>query len=239
VPIEVVVATDSFLLGDGLASMLADVPEVLVVGRARDHYHLLRLVDELHPDAVIYGIRTSIITTMATISVARHLRLEYPAMGFVVISDRANGFATELLRGGASRVAYLLDHHLPSIEAVIASLRAVQVGESVLDPTIVDSLVSRKAARAIDQLTPREHDVLEQMASGLSNAGIASELGLSVKSIEKSVTAIFHKLGPFDPKVIDRRVSSCLEYLRAQANPFGRDELVASTGGPDEGTVPE
>jgi DNA-binding NarL/FixJ family response regulator len=101
----VVLATDSFLLGDGLESMLADVPEVAVVGRARDHYHLLRLVDELHPDAVIYGIRTSVITTMPTISVARHLRLEYPAMGFVIISDRANGFATELLRGGAARVA--------------------------------------------------------------------------------------------------------------------------------------
>jgi DNA-binding NarL/FixJ family response regulator len=235
----VVLATDSFLLGDGLESMLADVPEVAVVGRARDHYHLLRLVDELHPDAVIYGIRTSVITTMPTISVARHLRLEYPAMGFVIISDRANGFATELLRGGAARVAYLLDGRVPSIEAVIASLRAVQMGESVLDPTIVESLISRTAARAIDQLTPREHDVLEQMAFGLSNAKIASELGLSVKSIEKGVTAIFHKLGPFDPKVVDRRVSSCLEYLRAQANPFGRDELVASSTLPDEEKAPE
>ncbi len=114
-PIRVVLATDSFLLGDGLASILAGVDDIDIVGRARDHYHLLRLVDELHPDAIVYGIRTSVISTMPTISVARHLRGEYPDMGFVVISDRANGFATELLRGGASRVAYLLDHQLPSV----------------------------------------------------------------------------------------------------------------------------
>jgi DNA-binding NarL/FixJ family response regulator len=151
-------------------------------------------------------------------------------MGFVVISDRANGFATELLRGGASRVAYLLDQHLPSIEVVIASLRAVQLGESVLDPTIVESLISRTGDRPVDQLTPRESDVLEQMAHGMSNAAIASELHLSIKSIEKGVTAIFLKLGPFDPKMVDRRVSACLEYLRSQTDPFGQAPTPAPLG---------
>jgi DNA-binding NarL/FixJ family response regulator len=219
-PIRVVLATDSFLLGDGLAAMLDDVPDVTIVGRAEDHLRLARVVDELRPDAVIFGIRTSVSTTMATIAVARHLRTEYPKMGFVVISDRANGFAIELLRGGAARVAYLLDQDLPNIETVLVSLRAVLTGESVLDPSIVESLLVRSEDRAIDNLTPREHDVLEQMASGLSNKAIAAAMSLSVKSIEKGVTAIFLKLGPFDPRFADRRVSASLEYLRAQSDPF-------------------
>jgi DNA-binding NarL/FixJ family response regulator len=218
----VVLATDSFLLGDGLAALLENVPDVSIVGRAKDHFHLVNLVDELHPDAVIYGIRTAVVTTMATISAARRLRTEHPSMGFVVISDRANGFATELLRGGASRVAYLLDQNLPNIDTVLISLRAVLAGESVLDPKIVESLVDRSESRPIDDLTLREHDVLEHMASGLSNTAIADALSLSVKSIEKGVTAIFFKLGPFDPRFTDRRVSACLEYLRTQSDPFSQ-----------------
>jgi len=221
-PITVVLATDSFLLGDGLAAILEDVPDITIVGRANDHLRLARVVDSLRPDAVIYGIRTSVTTTMATISVARHLRTEYPKMGFVVISDRANGFAIELLRGGASRVAYLLDQGLPTIDTVLASLRAVLVGGSVLDPSIVESLVVHSERRPIDGLSRREHDVLEQMASGLSNTAIAAELHLSVKSIEKGVTAIFSKLGPFDPHLTDRRVSACLQYLRARSDPFAQ-----------------
>ncbi len=92
--IKVVLATDSFLLGDGLAAILKTVPDVTIVGRAKDHLRLARVVDQLRPDAVIYGIRTAVSTTMANIAVARHLRAQYPEMGFVVISDRANGFAS-------------------------------------------------------------------------------------------------------------------------------------------------
>jgi len=221
-PTRVLLATDSFLLGDGLASILADVPDIDIVGRARDHCHLLRLAGELVPDAVIYGIRTSVVSTMPTISAARHLRRQYPEMGFVVISDRADGFATELLRGGASRVAYLLDHQLPSVDAVLVALRAVRLGESMLDPSIVESLVDHAGGKRADELTRRETEVLEHMSQGLSNRAIASELCVSVKAIEKGITAIFHKLGPFDRELVDRRVSVCLSYLRAEADPFGQ-----------------
>lgn len=86
--IQVVLATDSFLLRDGLASILAGVPDITIVGRARDHDHLLRLAEGQLPDAVIYGIRTSVICTVPTISVARHLRRQYPQMGFVVSRTR-------------------------------------------------------------------------------------------------------------------------------------------------------
>jgi DNA-binding NarL/FixJ family response regulator len=108
-PITIVLATDSLLIGDRLAALLAENAGVKVVGRARQHDELVELVDELAPEAVIISIRTPIITTIAMIEVARRLRVEHPDLGIVVISDRGNGFAIELLRGGASRLAYLLD----------------------------------------------------------------------------------------------------------------------------------
>src|SRR5664280_1946362 len=99
-PITLVLATDSFLIGDGLASLLAGVAEVEVVARAHGHEELLALVEELTPEALIVSIRSPIVTTMPTIVAARRLREEFPDMGIVVISDRGDGFALELLRGG-------------------------------------------------------------------------------------------------------------------------------------------
>lgn len=220
-PITVVVVTDSFLIGDGLAALLDAVTEVEVVGRARNLNELTSLVDDLMPQAVIISVRSQVVTTMATVAAARRLRTKYPAMGIVVISDRANGFALELLRGGSSGIAFLLDERLPGIGAVLGALRELQMGQSVLDPSIVDSLIRRGNDVGIDDLTPRETDVLEQMAHGLSNRAIADELHISVKSIEKGITAIFLKLGPFDQGGSDRRVSAALVFLRAQTDPFG------------------
>jgi len=99
-PITVVLATDSYLLGDGLASLLADVDDVEVVGRARNHLQLIDRIEELEPEAAIISIRTPLATSMTTIEAARRLRVEHPGLGIVVISDRGNGFALELLRGG-------------------------------------------------------------------------------------------------------------------------------------------
>jgi len=215
-PIRVVLATDSFLLGDGLASLLADVDEVEVVGRARDHEKLAATVEDLRPEAVIISIRTPVVTTMTTIEAARKLRVNHPELGIVVISDRGNGFALELLRGGASRIAYLLDERLPSMDTVLGALREIRQGQSVLDPSIVDSLVRRREGVTIDDLTVRETDVLEQIAFGRSNRGIAAELNLSVKAVEKHVTTIFRKLDLIDRDLVDRRVTAALTYLRAQ-----------------------
>ena len=223
-PITVVLATDSFLIGDGLAALLDDVDDVDVVGRARNHDELVRVVAELTPEAVIISIRTPVISTMDTIAAARHLREAHPTMGIVVISDRGNGFALELLRGGAARIAYLLDEHLPSMGAVLGALHEVRSGQSVLDPSIVDALVHRREGLAIDNLTVREIDVLELIAHGLSNRGIAAELHLSVKAIEKHVTTIFRKLELSDQSLIDRRVTAALTFLRAQTSPFSSDD---------------
>ncbi len=220
-PITVVLATDSSLIGDGLTALLEDVVDVEVVGRAKDLDDLPRLVDSLLPQAVILSVRSRVITPGATVATARRLRISHPDTGIVVISDRADDFALELLRGGSSGIAFLLDERLPDFGAVLGALRQVQFGQSVLDPSTIDSLIRRGDIGGIDDLTPREVDVLEQMAHGLSNRAIAEELHISVKSIEKGVTAIFLKLGPFNQGASDRRVSAALVFLRAQADPFG------------------
>jgi DNA-binding NarL/FixJ family response regulator len=137
----------------------------------------------------------------------------------VVIADRANGFALEILRGGASRVAYLIDQRLPNLDIVLTALREVRAGHTVLDPAIVDSLVRRRDGVAIDDLTLREVDVLEQIANGYSNRGIADQLNVSVKAIEKYVTTIFRKLGLVEQGLVDRRVTAALSFVHAQTSP--------------------
>jgi DNA-binding NarL/FixJ family response regulator len=230
-PTTVVLATDSYLIGEGLAALLAENDDVKIIGRARHHSELPQLVDELDPEAVIISIRTPVITTMATIEVARRLRVDHPEMGVVVISDRGNGFALELLRGGASRVAYLLDERLPGIDTVLGALREVRAGQTVLDPSIVDSLVTRRDGVAIDDLNMREIDVLELIAHGLSNRSIATTLNLTVKAVEKYVTVIFRKLELVDQSLVDRRVTAALTYLHTQTGP-----LLLRHQGPPEGT---
>jgi DNA-binding NarL/FixJ family response regulator len=218
--ITVVLASDSFLIGDGLAAMISGVSDMEVIGRAHNLDELQRLVAECTPNAVIICVRSYVVTTTATVAAARRLRDTYPEMGIVVISDRTDDFALELLRGGSAGIAFLLDERLPNIGAVIGALRGVRTGHTVLEPSTVDYLIRRGDALGLEELTPREVDVLEKMAHGLSNRAIAEELHISVKSIEKGVTAIFLKLGPFDHSS-DRRVSAALVFLRSQTDPFG------------------
>lgn len=219
-PFRVVLATDSMLIGDGLESMLTDVDDIEVIGRARHHNELPALVASLNPDALIISIRSPVSNAMATIESARHLRDNHPDLGLVVISDRANGFALELLRGGASGVAYLLDGQLPSIDTVVGALRDIRNGQTVLDPSIVDDLLRRGDGPSVDDLTVRETEVLHQLSQGLSNKSMAHTLHLSLKSIEKNVTLIFRKLGLDDPSLLDRRVTAGLMYQRSQTSPI-------------------
>jgi DNA-binding NarL/FixJ family response regulator len=221
VPITVLLISDSCLVGDGLMSLLSDVPDIEVVGRARDLDELVVLVDDLAPRAVIICIRSQVVSTAATVSVVRHMRHTNPNVCIVVVSDRSNEFALEILRGGSEGIAFLLDERLPAIGDVLIALRGLNSGQTILDPSVVDSLIRRGDIAELGDLTPREVDVLEQMAHGLSNRAIAEELHLSVKSIEKGVTAIFLKLGPFDSTATDRRVTVALAFLRNQSDPFG------------------
>jgi DNA-binding NarL/FixJ family response regulator len=217
--LRVLLASDSVLLGDGLAVLLDAAADVDVVGRAAQPADLLPMVENFAPDALILCFRATAATALSSVAVARALRQQYPELGIVVVADQGNGFALELLRAGASRIAYLIDDRLPGIDAVLSALLDVRAGQVVLDPSVVDALVHRRDTVAIDDLTPREMDVLEQLANGLSNRSIAETLHLSVKAIEKYVTSIFRKLGLTDQARIDRRVSAALVYVRARSHP--------------------
>jgi DNA-binding NarL/FixJ family response regulator len=217
--LRVLLASDSVLLGDGLALLLDAARDVDVVGRAAQPSDLMAMVEDHAPDALILCFRATAATALSSVAVARTLRQQYPDLGIVVVADQGNGFALELLRAGASRIAYLIDDRLPGIDAVLSALLDVRAGQVVLDPSVVDALVHRRDSVAIDDLTPREMDVLEQLANGLSNRSIAEALHLSVKAIEKYVTSIFRKLGLTDQARIDRRVSAALVYVRARSHP--------------------
>ena len=226
-PTSVVVATSSRLIGDGLVSLLADVDDVDVVGRTVDCTGLLGLVDESHPDTAIVSVRYPDAATSGTISVVCQLRAEHPRLGIVIISDHHEGDTFEALRGGASGVAYLLDQHVLNVGIVLEALREVCTGQSVLDVTVVDTLVSHYEGVPAGRLAHREPEVLALMASGFSNRAIATELNISIKAIEKDITAIFRKLGLGDRTLVDRRVTAALWFLRGQADPFGPVPLPA------------
>ncbi len=214
-PLTVIMATDSLLVGDGLASLLADRADVDVVGRARGYREMTDLCRTTRPRAVIISIRYPDDDSMMTVAAARMLRQEWPEMGIVLISDCGSGFAVELLRHGASRLAYLLDDQLPSIDSVVIALHEVAVGQSVIDPSIVDFLVKHHRV-SIDDLSLRESTVLELMAEGLSNRAIAHEMNISIKSIEKCITVIFRNLDLNDRSNVDRRVTAALSFQRSK-----------------------
>jgi PAS domain S-box-containing protein len=215
-PISVLVAADSLLVGQGLVSLLSEVPDFVVVGLAREQAELVTLCNDLRPQALIVNVRSPSAASAEMVDSVRQLRTDFPALGSVFISDCGNGFALELLRDGASRVAYLLGEALPTVERIVEGVRDVIAGQSVLDPSIVDLLVKYRSSFGVDDLTIRDIDVWELISQGCSNRSIAEQLSISVKSIEKSVTSIFRSLEVSDSSSVDRRVTAALSYQRAR-----------------------
>jgi len=217
--VTVVHVNDSLLVGQGLASLLGDQPGIAILRRVDTAEEMVRAVDELSPEVVVLSVASGASDALATISAARSLRGAHHELGLVVIADAGDGLAVTLLRDGASRIGFLLRDNVADVSAVVSAITEVAAGRTVLDPTVVNDLVRRGDAPGIDDLTPRESEVLEQIAVGRSNRAIADELSLSMKSVEKHITAIFRKLELTDQPAIDRRVMAALVYLRAQAVP--------------------
>ena len=211
--IRLVVAGDSRLMSDGLHALLAEHPGVKILGRVDDADEISEVVGELGPDALLISLRTRAPLAMAVIREARQLHEVHPDLGIVIVSDRGNGFAMELLRSGSARIAYLLDEQLTGIDGVVTALHEVLGGQTVLDASVVDALVRRRDAVSVDNLTMRELEVLEQIALGLSNRAVAAELRIAVKSVEHHVTAIFRKLGLTERQDAHHRVTAALTYL--------------------------
>ena len=218
---SVVLATDRSFVGDGLAWQLGARDDVDVVGRTHDYLDLSGLVAECRPMAVLISLHSPSEDSLPTVVVARQLRRTFAAMGIVIIAGHDQTCELEAIRDGASRMAFLLDERLPDVATVVSALHEVCSGRSVLDASIVDLLYGHYEAIPVGDLTSREPAVLEQMARGLSNRAIALALHISVKAIEKDITAIFRKLELVDRTLVDRRVMATLSYLRTLADPFG------------------
>lgn len=214
--LRVVVADDSYLIREAVTQILASEPDVEVVGGCADGETLLRLVGEQQPDVVVTDVRMPPSGDDEGIRVANHLRTNAPRTGVVVLSQYGEPrYALELLSGGAEGRAYLLKERIHDRSELLQAIRVVATGGSVIDPTLVRSLIETGSLRRsrLSELTPRERDVIVEMAQGKSNAAIANSLVVTKRAVEKHVGAIFAKLGLEDEDVVSRRVMVVLLFL--------------------------
>ncbi len=213
---RVVVAEDSVLLREGIARLLEDCG-FEVVGRAADADDLLRKVRAHRPDVAIVDIRMPPTHTDEGLVAARTIRSELPATAVLVLSQYVEeDYALGLLERSAEGVGYLLKDRVADVERFVDSVRRVADGGSVLDPEVVTQMLGhRRIGSTLDELSPREREVLALMAEGRSNHAIASELVVTERAVEKHVTSIFTKLRlPATPDD-HRRVLAVLTYLQS------------------------
>lgn len=215
--IRVVLAEDHALLRQGLERLLTAADDVELVGTAEDLPTLEALIGSEAPDVVVTDIRMPPTGTDEGIRVAARLRSEHPGCGVVVLSQHAEAaYALALLADGSDRRAYLLKERVADLDELLTAVREVAGGGSRIDPEVVEQLVSanrRAPASELSRLTPRETEVLAEMASGKSNAAIAAALVLSERAVEKHTNSIFSKLGLSEERDVNRRVKAVLVYL--------------------------
>ena len=219
VALRVVFAEDNYLVREGTAALLAEVDEIELVGVVEDPQALLRSVGELQPDGVLTDIRMPPTFSSEGIDAAKRIRIEYPAVGVVVLSQYAeDDLAFELLSDGVAGLGYLLKERISQVDELVRALQEVCRGGSALDPKIVEGLMfrrSREARSPLHGLTDRERDVLAEMAAGRNNAAIAKTLFLSDRAVEKHIGVVFQKLGLIDEGEVNRRVMAVLAFLEA------------------------
>ena len=220
--IRVVVAEDYALLRQGLERLLTSAADVELVGSAADLPSLERLIETEQPDVVVTDIRMPPTGTDEGIRVAARLRTQRPDCGVVVLSQHADAsYALALLADGSARRAYLLKERVADLDELLTAVREVAGGGSRIDSQVVEQLVigKRKEGRSdLDRLTPRETEVLAEMAQGKSNGAIAATLVLSERAVEKHTNSIFSKLGLSEERDLNRRVKAVLVYLHDQSD---------------------
>jgi len=213
--VRVVLADDSVLLREGLARLLEDAGFDVVAqsGNADD---LLRHVAMHKPDVAITDIRMPPSQTDEGLRAAQQIRERHPGVGVLVLSQYVEPtYALELLGDSAEGVGYLLKDRVSDLEEFVAAIRRVAEGGSALDPAVVDQLVGRRRRDdPLDELTPREREVLELMAEGRSNQAVAERMFVTLRAVEKHVTSIFSKLRLPASGDDHRRVLAVLTYLR-------------------------
>jgi DNA-binding NarL/FixJ family response regulator len=214
--VRVAIAEDSVLLRDGLARLLAD-SGFDVVAQCETADDLLLKVRSFPPDVAIVDIRLPPTHNDEGIRAAIEIRDRHPSVGVLVLSQYIElGLALKLLTESPDGVGYLLKDRITDVDDFVAAVRRVADGGSALDPVIVSTLLSRRRSDdPLAQLTPREREVLELMATGSSNQGIADQLVITLRAVEKYVSTIFTKLGLPTTKSESRRVLAVLLFLRS------------------------
>ena len=216
-PIRLVLAEDHYLVREGLRRLLETEPDLEVVAACGDLDSLLAAVDAERPDVVLTDIRMPPGDSDEGIQAAERLRETNPAVGVVVLSQYANPtYALALLKGGSAGRAYLLKERVDDLGQLAVAIRAVAEGGSVIDPKVVEALVAENARgerSPLNELTPRERDVLREIAEGKNNAAIAAALFLTERSVEKVIHSIFLKLGLTWETAVHKRVKAVILYL--------------------------
>ena len=215
--VRLVLAEDHFLVREGVRRLLEARSDIEVVAVCDDLESLLAAADAERPDVVVTDIRMPPGETDEGIQAAARLRKTNPEVGVVVLSQYASpSYVLALLEGGSTRRAYLLKERVKDVDQLVAAIHAVADGGSMIDPRVVEALVAENA-RAEDsplaQLTPRERDVLREMAEGKNNAAIAGALFLTERSVEKVIHSIFLKLGLTWETAVHKRVKAVILYL--------------------------
>jgi len=223
VPLRVVVAEDNLLVREGVVTLLEHQPELTVCGACGSYDELMETVEREQPDVVVTDIRMPPTGTDEGIRAALALRETHPKIGVVVLSQYVDpAYALALLERGSEGRAYLLKERVSDAAQIVRAIEDVARGGSVIDPMVVEALVAqrqKRASSALERLTPREREVLDQMAQGRNNAGIAQALFLSERAVEKHINSLFSKLGLTSEPDVHRRVKAVLLYLADERTP--------------------
>ena len=215
--LRLVLAEDNYLVREGVRRLLETQPDIEIAAVCSDLDSLLAAVDEVRPDVVITDIRMPPTRADEGIRASEQLRSTHPDIGVVVLSQYAEPrYALALLESGTAGRAYLLKERVEDVDQLAAAVRAVAEGGSVIDPQVVEGLVAERAradGSPLQDLTPRERDVLREMAEGKNNASIAQALFLTERSVEKVIHSIFVKLGIAWEASLHRRVKAVILYL--------------------------
>jgi DNA-binding NarL/FixJ family response regulator len=213
------IAEDSVLLREGISRLLTEAG-IEIIGQAGDGEDLLRKARAHKPDVVVTDIRMPPTQTDEGLRAAKVIRVELPQTGVLVLSQYVEeGYVMDLLGESAEGVGYLLKDRVADVERFVEAVHRVAEGGSALDPEVVSHMLGRRRREdPLDELTPREREVLALMAEGYSNSAIATQLVVTERAVEKHVTNVFAKLGFGSEPDHHRRVLAVLTFIRRDAD---------------------
>jgi len=212
--VRVVIADDSMIVREGMASLLRGAG-VDVVGETATADEFLREVDRQRPDVAIVDVRMPPTHTDEGLQAAHEIRTRHPGMGIVILSQQVEvGVALRVLTEHLEGLGYLIKDRVMDLQEFLATLDRVAAGGTALDPEVVSRLLRTRDEGPLRSLTAREREVLELLAEGLSNQAIAERMTITVRSTEKYVSSVFDKLGLPATGAEHRRVLAVLRYLQ-------------------------